>query len=147
MPGKNFVARSAARANQSVNWKHIPFGRIASGTYLRVHVKNVADSEARELRLTAPYGISSCPLPDLFAQIVFNDHINNTCVGIWNDKAPEAKVGEIIIYNKGKCRIKLLEDDTLELTNGAATIKMAPSGNIDITGNVINIKGSQINLN
>lgn len=140
MGAKNFTAKSAASAAQSLRGKHVPFGRIASGNYLKVHVKNVADSEARELRLLSPYGLSSGPLPDLFAQIIFNDHVNNVVAGIWNDKAPEAKPGETILYNKGKCRIKLGEDDSITITNGAASITLTADG-------AINLKGSVINLN
>lgn len=139
MGSKNFAARSMASARQSLTGKHVPFGRIASGNYLKVHVKNVADSEARELRLLTPYGLSSGPLPDLFAQIIFNDHINNVVAGIWNDKAPEAKPGETILYNKGKCRLKLGEDDTITLTNGAASITLAPDGTISLQGTTINL--------
>lgn len=140
MGSKNFMGRSAAQATTSAKGKIVPFGRIASGNYLKIHIKNVADSEAREIRVLTPYGFVSGPMPDLFAQIIMNDHINNTCPGIWNEKAPEAKPGEVILYNKGKCQIKLGEDDSIKITNGAATIELTSAG-------VINLKGVSINLN
>lgn len=139
MGGKNFIGKSVAQSTISAKGKIVPFGRIASGNHLKIHVKNVADSEAREIRVLTPYGFVSGPMPDLFAQIIMNDHINNTCPGIWNEKAPEAKPGEVILYNKGKCQIKLDENDNIIITNGAASITLNSSGTIDVKGTVINL--------
>lgn len=128
------MGRMMRQVQQSAKKLIVPFGKIASGTYLKVNIKNVADSEAREIRVIAPYGISSCPIPDLFAQIIMNDHINNTCPGIWNDKAPEAKPGEIILYNKeNKVQVKLSEDNGYKVWNEKGSIEVKPDGTIVIT--------------
>lgn len=118
----------------------VPFGKIASGTHLKLNIKNVAGSEARDIRNISPYGISSCPMPDIFAQIIFNDNANNTCPGVWNDKAPEAKPGEIIMYSKDNiAQIKLDATGGITLACGATSIKLSPDGTINITGTQINI--------
>lgn len=136
----------------------VPFGKIASGNHLKVNIKNVADSEARELRLITPYGVSSAPLPDLFAQIIFNDHVNNTCNGIWNEKAPEAKPGEIILYSKdNNAQVKLAEDGTITIFNKMGKVTVAPNGAIKIEnsassialspGGAVDIAGSAVTIN
>lgn len=128
------VGRMMRQVSTSAKKLIVPFGKIASGTHLKVHIKNVADSEAREIRVITPYGVSSCPIPELFAQIIFNDHINNTCPGIWNDKAPEAKPGEIILYNKeNKVQVKLSEDNGYKVWNEKGSIEVKPDGTIVIT--------------
>lgn len=143
----------------------VPFGKIASGTHLKVNIKNVADSEAREIRLITPYGVSSAPLPDQFAQIIFNDHINNTCPGIWNEKAPEAKPGEIILYSKDNiAQVKLAEDGTItifnkigkftlapngaiKIENAASSVALSPGGAVSITGGAVTINSETFTVN
>lgn len=129
----------------------VPFGRIATSTYLRANIKNVADSEAREIRVITPFGVSSCPLPELFAQIIFNDHINNTCPGIWNDKAPEAKPGETILYNKdNKVQIKLSKENSLKMWNQVGSIEIKADGTIIIKnggGTITMSSGGAISMN
>lgn len=118
----------------------VPFGKIASGTHLKLNIKNVAGSEARDIKNIGPYGVVSCPTPEMFAQIIFNDNVNNTCPGVWNDKAPEAKPGELILYSKDNvAQIKLDATGCITLACGASSIKLSPDGTINIVGTQINI--------
>lgn len=157
MPGPK-VGRMVRQVDVAAKKAMVAFGRIASGTHLKINIKNVADSEAREIRVITPYGVSSAPLPELFAQILFNDHINNTCPGIWNDKAPEAKPGEIILYNKDNvAQVKLLVDGTITMVNKNGSITLKPNGVIEIknaaasavfsAGGAVSITGGAITIN
>lgn len=125
------MGRMAKQVSVSAKKFIVPFGKIASGDGLKVHIKNVADSEAREIRVIGPFGVSSCPLPDTFAQIIFNDHINNTCPGIYDDKKPKAKPGEVILYNKeNKAQVKLAEDNDIKAWNDKVSLELKPDGTI-----------------
>ena len=150
------MGRMMRQVHSTVQKLIVPFGRIATSTYLRANIKNVADSEAREIRVITPFGVSSCPLPELFAQIIFNDHINNTCPGIWNDKAPEAKPGETILYNKdNKVQIKLSKENSLKMWNQVGSIEIKADGTILMncstftvnSSGAVKINGSTIDLN
>lgn len=115
MPGPK-MGKMLSKANNAIKRFVIPFGRVASGTSTKLNIQNTANGEVREVKVIAPYGVSSCPPSGLFAQMVINDDVNNTCVGVHNPKAPEAKPGEVIIYSSGGAYIKLDVDGTVTIS-------------------------------
>lgn len=121
MPGPK-MGKMLSQANNAIKRFVIPFGRVASGTSTKLNIQNTANGEVREVKVVAPYGVSSCPPSGLFAQMIINDDVNNTCVGVHNPKAPEAKPGEVVIYS-----------------SGGAYIKLGADGSVTISGNRINI--------
>lgn len=116
------MGKMIGQANNAIKRLVIPFGRVASGTSTKLNIQNTANGEVREVKVVAPYGVSSCPPSGLFAQMIINDDVNNTCVGVHNPKAPEAKPGEIVLYS-----------------SGGAYIKLGVDGSVTISGNRINI--------
>lgn len=93
----------------------IPFGRIASGSNTKVNVQNTVNGEVRDLKVITPYGVSSCPINGLFAQMIVNDDVNSVCVGTHDPSAPKANAGEIILYSSGGAYIKLGADGSITI--------------------------------
>ena len=91
----------------------IPFGRIASGSNTKVNIQNAVNGEVRELKVITPYGISSCPINGLFAQMIINDDVNSVCVGTHDPSAPKVNAGEIMLYSSGGAYIKLSADGSV----------------------------------
>lgn len=129
--------------NNKVKKLIIPFGRVASGNSTKLNIQNAVGSEVREVKVISPYGISSCPPSGLFAQMIINDNVNNTCVGVHNPQAPQANAGEIILYSVGGAKIKLGIDGTIILEgstdNGTKPYIQLANGSITIVGNRVNI--------
>lgn len=115
MPGPK-MGKMLSQANNAIKRFVIPFGRVASGTSTKLNIQNTANGEVREVKVIAPYGVSSCPPSGLFAQMIINDDVNNTCVGVHNPKAPEAKPGEIVLYSSGGAYIKLGADGSVTIS-------------------------------
>ena len=121
MPGPK-MGKMLSQANNVIKRFVIPFGRVASGTSTKLNIQNTANGEVREVKVVAPYGISSCPPSGLFAQMIINDDVNNTCVGVHNPKAPDAKPGEVIIYSSGGAYIKLGADGSVTISGSRINI-------------------------
>lgn len=109
------MGKMLSQASNAIKRFVIPFGRVASGTSTKLNIQNTANGEVREVKVVAPYGVSSCPPSGLFAQMIINDDVNNTCVGVHNPKAPEAKPGEIVLYSSGGAYIKLGADGSVTI--------------------------------
>ena len=121
MPGPK-MGKMFSQANNAIKRFVIPFGRVASGTSTKLNVQNTANGEVRDVKAVAPYGVSSCPPSGLFAQMIINDDVNNTCVGVHNPKAPEAKPGEIVLYSSGGAYIKLSADGSVTISGSRINI-------------------------
>lgn len=121
MPGPK-MGKMISQANNAIKRLVIPFGRVASGTSTKLNIQNTANGEVREVKVVAPYGVSSCPPSGLFAQMIINDDVNNTCVGVHNPKAPEAKPGEIVLYSSGGAYIKLGADGSVTISGSRINI-------------------------
>ena len=115
MPGPK-IGKMLSQTNNTIKRLVIPFGRVASGTNTKLNIQNTANGEVREVKVVAPYGVSSCPPSGLFAQMIINDDINNTCVGVHDPKAPTAKSGEIVLYSSGGAYIKLGADGSVTIS-------------------------------
>lgn len=115
MPGPK-MGKMLSQANNAIKRFVIPFGRVASGTSTKLNIQNTANGEVREVKVVAPYGVSYCPPSGMFAQMVINDDVNNTCVGVHNPDAPKAKPGEIILYSSGGAYIKLGADGSVTIS-------------------------------
>lgn len=116
------IGKMLGQANNVIKRFVIPFGRVASGTSTKLNIQNTANGEVREVKVVAPYGVSSCPPSGLFAQMIINDDVNNTCVGVHNPKAPEAKPGEIVLYSSGGAYIKLGADGSVTISGSRINI-------------------------
>lgn len=60
MPGPK-MGKMLSQANNMIKRFVIPFGRVASGTSTKLNIQNTANGEVREVKVIAPYGVSSCP--------------------------------------------------------------------------------------
>lgn len=133
------TSRIIKSVNNAARKIPILHGIISSGNSKQVNIQNNVDSEIRDLKIVAPYGITSCPPDGLFAQMIINDSVtdnNNVCVGVHDPSAPSAETGEIVIYSShSDTYIRIKKDGTI-------TIK-ASRVDIDITDGVY-INGSRV---
>jgi phage gp45-like len=77
-----------------------------------VFVKSTEDIELRDVKIMAPYGLKSLPLPGLDAQIIFNNSGKKaSLVGVDSDSPIQLDIGETILFNsKAKTYIHLKND-------------------------------------
>lgn len=111
----SMLGRAMSQTSNQIKKMVVNFGRIASGNHLQVNIQNTVDGEIRGLKTIAPYGISSCPLSGMFAQMMINGDTNSVFLGVHNPKAPIAKPGEIILYSSGGAFIKLGSDGVITI--------------------------------
>lgn len=110
------IGKMMNQASNTLKQLVVPFGKVASGTSTKLNIQNTVGCEVRDVKVIAPYGISSCPKSGLFAQMIINDDANNTCVGVHNPSAPVAQPGEIILYSSGGAYIKLGADGVVTIS-------------------------------
>lgn len=80
----------------------------------KVNIKSTTESEVKDVRMMAPYGIASAPYKGMQVQVIYNDGAT-TVVGIFDKNKPKINPGDIVIYNKSGSTISLLADGTIEL--------------------------------
>jgi len=128
------------QVKSSVRMASIPFGRISSSNNTTVNIQNTIDGEIRDLKVVAPYGIASCPVDGLFAQMIINGNDNNVCVGVNNQAAPPTKSGETVLYSSGGATVKLGIDGSIAIGNmSGASVGIDKDGNISIYGKKVHI--------
>jgi hypothetical protein len=81
-----------------------------------VNGQDTSDSEIADLNIALPYGISSSGVDGIRIQIITNDNVNNTVVGVIDSKRPPVRSGCLILYDKSGTRISLNGDGTISIS-------------------------------
>lgn len=93
-----------------------------SGDGKTVNGQNTNESEARDLYIALPYGISSSGLDGIRMQIITNDNQNNVAVGVIDNNRPAVRSGCIIIYDAAGSKISLNGDGSIDISAGTVRI-------------------------
>lgn len=145
MNRRHAVAQSMRNAGNAVKNKVINFGRVSSSDGKTVNVQTTYDNEARSLKNVLPYGIASCPIHGLFAQIMMNDRTNNTFLGVYDPESPELNPGEVAMYNSTGSYIKIDKDGTINADGDNISISSGQN-ELSISNDGIQLKSGQFSV-
>lgn len=100
----------------------------------KANIKTTSNSEERDVEIMLPYGIASFGFVGMKAHILKTGN-KSSIVGIFDNKRPSTKKGEVVIYTRDGTSIKLDNDGNIEI-RAENCVKII--GDLKVTGEIIN---------